>query len=72
MKRTSNVAPLGHWLRDQLHVLELLEILQHRRLAGADVSLNTDHKRSTRSVFIIAIAYSLHNVAGEESVNIKN
>ena len=61
----TNVAPLCNGLRNQLHVLELLKILQHGRLARANISFNTDNKRSAGPVLNTTVVHPLHNVAGE-------
>ena len=59
---TSNITPLSHWLGNQLHVLELLKILQHGRFARPNVSFNADNKWSAGAVLDTTVVHTLHDV----------
>ena len=51
----TDIAPLGHWLWDELHVSVLLEELEHRALPGPNVALDGHHEGSVVSVLLHAL-----------------
>ena len=52
---TIDIAPLGHWLWDELHVSVLLEELEHCALPGPDVALDGHHEGSVVAAVLHAL-----------------